>query len=60
MDRSLVVVVESEESGETRYRLLETIRQYASERLTASGEENAIRGRCVIWCLRLVEQAKAN
>src|SRR5215207_1535500 len=37
VDKSLVVA--REEGGETRYRLLETVRQYGREKLEASGEE---------------------
>ena len=38
MDKSLVVVDAPASAGETRYRLLETIRQYALEKLLAAGE----------------------
>ena len=43
VDKSLVVVEEGRR--ETRYRLLETIRQYAQEKLAASGKGDAVRGR---------------
>ncbi|HXQ96216.1 MAG TPA: adenylate/guanylate cyclase domain-containing protein [Candidatus Acidoferrales bacterium] len=42
VDRSLVVV---DRAGATRYRMLETIRQYAGDRLVASGEAVALRDR---------------
>lgn len=43
VDKSLVI---ADEAGpETRYRLLETMRQYALEKLTESGEAGAIRDR---------------
>src|SRR5262249_54858462 len=46
VDKSLVVASESGVSaGRTRYRLLETVRQYALEKLAESGEANAIRSR---------------
>jgi predicted ATPase/class 3 adenylate cyclase/DNA-binding CsgD family transcriptional regulator len=43
VDKSLVVADNS--SGRTRYRLLETVRQYAQEKLGESGEADAVRGR---------------
>jgi predicted ATPase len=42
VDRSLVVV---DRDGSTRYRMLETIRQYANERLVAAGEAVPLRDR---------------
>jgi predicted ATPase/class 3 adenylate cyclase len=41
VDKSLVVTETS--SDRTRYRLLETVRQYAQEKLSESGEANAVR-----------------
>ncbi len=43
VDKSLVVSENS--SDRTRYRLLETVRQYAQEKLSESGEANAVRSR---------------
>ncbi|HEX4943281.1 MAG TPA: tetratricopeptide repeat protein [Usitatibacteraceae bacterium] len=43
----------------TRYRLLETVRQYALERLDDSGEAGAIRTRHLHCCLALAEEAAA-
>ncbi len=43
VDKSLVVADNS--GGRTRYRLLETVRQYALEKLGESGEANAVRSR---------------
>ena len=43
VDKSLVFAENS--SGATRYRLLETVRQYALEKLGESGEADAIRSR---------------
>ena len=43
VDKSLVVAEDS--GGRTRYRLLETVRQYALEKLGESGEADAVRSR---------------
>jgi predicted ATPase/class 3 adenylate cyclase/DNA-binding CsgD family transcriptional regulator len=43
VDKSLVVADDS--GSRTRYRLLETVRQYALEKLGESGEADAVRGR---------------
>jgi DNA-binding CsgD family transcriptional regulator len=43
VDKSLVVADDS--GGRTRYRLLETVRQYALEKLGESGEANSVRSR---------------
>ena len=41
VDKSLVVAVDTKEA--TRYRLLETVRQYAAEHLARSGDADAVR-----------------
>jgi len=41
IDKSLVVL-DGEAAGDARYRLLDTIREYASERLEAAGESGAL------------------
>ena len=43
VDKSLVVAENT--SGRTRYRFLETVRQYAQEKLGESGEAEAVRSR---------------
>ena len=43
VDKSLVVAEDSR--GRTRYRMLETVRQYALEKLGESGEADAVRAR---------------
>ncbi len=43
VDKSLVVT--DDNGGRTRYRLLETVRQYALEKLSESGEADAVRSR---------------
>jgi non-specific serine/threonine protein kinase len=54
-DKSLVLVEQNDRS--TRYRLLETVRQYARERLLESGAGEAVRGRHRDYFLRLAEEA---
>ncbi len=44
VDKSLVVA-DDDSGGRTRYRLLETVRQYALEKLGESGEADAVRAR---------------
>jgi predicted ATPase/DNA-binding SARP family transcriptional activator len=57
VDKSLLV---AEPHGETtRYGMLETIRQYALERLTAAGEEHTIRDRHLAWVVDLYGGAEA-
>jgi predicted ATPase/DNA-binding CsgD family transcriptional regulator len=58
VDKSLVHLIE-EESPETRYRLLETIRQYAGERLSSSGEEPDVRTRHLAFFVVMVEEGEA-
>jgi tetratricopeptide (TPR) repeat protein len=56
VDKSLVLV--EGQNGNTRYRVLETIRQYAGEKLLAAGEAEAVRDRHLDWYLGLAAQAK--
>jgi non-specific serine/threonine protein kinase len=56
VDRSLVLV--DHRGGGVRYRLLETIRELASEQLGASGEQSRVRSRHMDWCLALCEAAE--
>jgi predicted ATPase len=55
IDKSLLLVTERGE--EVRYRLLETIRQYALEKLQESGEEDVVRERHAKYYLALAEKA---
>ena len=55
VDKSLVVADETDDG--TRYRLLETIRQYALERLEEAGETDAVRRRHAQWVVAFVERA---
>jgi len=58
VDKSLVVA--EERAGESRYRLLETIRVYAAARLAEAAEDAALRNRHLAWYLRFVEAAEAD
>ena len=53
-----LVVAEILEQSEARYRLLETIRQYALNLLRESDDENKLRDRHLQWYLELAEEAK--
>jgi predicted ATPase/DNA-binding CsgD family transcriptional regulator len=55
-DKSLVEV-EPDTLGQTRYRLLETIREYAAARLAAADETTALRGRLRDYSLAVAEHA---
>ena len=55
-DKSLVVY--EEVAGEARYRLLESIRQYARDRLVESGASEVFRDRHLAYYLALVEEAE--
>ncbi len=54
VDKSLVMVEEGP-NGETRYRLLETVRDYSQGRLWESGDSESTRGRHRDWYLALSE-----
>jgi tetratricopeptide (TPR) repeat protein len=53
-----LALLEEREEGEWRYRLLEPVRQYASEQLQVAGEEAAVRGRHLAWAVALAEEAE--
>jgi predicted ATPase/DNA-binding SARP family transcriptional activator len=57
-DRSLVEVDTSSEAAEGRFRLLETIRQYAREKLLDAGEAEAVRDRHLAFFLRYAKEAE--
>ncbi len=58
VDKSLVTA-EPDARGEMSYRMLETMRHFALERLKESGEEAATRERHLTFFLELAEQAEA-
>ena len=55
VEKSLVML--DVDSG--RYRMLDTVRHYAAEQLTRSGDEAATRSRHLAWCMALAEHARA-
>jgi len=56
VNKSLVIT--EEEHGESRYRMLETIRQYANEKLVESGESDTLRDKHLEYFLNLAETAE--
>jgi len=56
VDKSLVLAMEQGE--QTRYRLLETVRQYASEKLEETGEADGVGRRHAQYYLALAEEAE--
>ena len=56
-DKSLLLV-DRDSHALPRYRMLETVRQYAEERLNEAGEGEAIRTRHLQDCVGLVEEAE--
>jgi predicted ATPase/class 3 adenylate cyclase len=57
VDKSLVLA-DAGEDGQSRYRMLETIRQYAQERLAASGITPSVRARHAAYYVTLAETAR--
>jgi non-specific serine/threonine protein kinase len=57
VDKSLVVV-DTPPGGESRYRLLETVRQYSQEKLRDAIGDVAVRRRHADYFLRLAEEAE--
>jgi len=58
VDKSLVRQVEQAD-GEPRFVMLETIREYALEKMIAAGEEAAVRRAHAAYCLVLAEEGAA-
>ena len=58
VNKSLVAVIEKSYTHEPRYRMLETIRQYAREKLLESGEAEELRKRHFDYYLRMARQAE--
>ncbi|MEM0984199.1 MAG: protein kinase [Planctomycetota bacterium] len=69
VDKSMLIVEDTADTGpsgksqpnqprETRYRMLESIRQYAAERLDESGETSDCRDRHLEWHAKLANRAE--
>jgi predicted ATPase/DNA-binding CsgD family transcriptional regulator len=54
VDASLLQARE-QPGGEFRFDMLESVREYALERLADSGEQDAVQDRHLVWCLALAE-----
>ena len=59
VDKSLIQHLETSQT-ESRFVLLDTIREYAMERLTAAGEESATRRAHAAYCMVLAEEFASN
>jgi non-specific serine/threonine protein kinase len=59
VDKSLVIVEADSEVNETRYRMLETIRQYALEKLVELGEASSIRDQHLDFYLSMAEKSES-
>lgn len=59
LNKSLVSVIECSDCGVMRYRMLETIRQYAREKLLESGSSGAVRKKHLAYFVKLAKAAGA-
>ncbi len=59
IDKSLLVTKEQSEGGETRFWMLEVVREYALELLEAGDEAEMIRRRHAEYCLAFGEEAES-
>ncbi|MGI8963397.1 MAG: hypothetical protein ACR2GI_02705, partial [Thermomicrobiales bacterium] len=57
VDKSLLRPMETS-GDDPRYAMLETIREFAGEQLTASGEAETVRERHADWCLKLARDVQ--
>jgi predicted ATPase len=58
IDKSLLRQVEGNGEGEPHYTMLETIREYALERLETSGEADILRDRHAAYFMKLAEESE--
>ncbi len=56
VDKSLLRVTMRETSGEARYLMLETLREFAWEQLVSDGNMAVVRDRHADWCIGLAER----
>jgi predicted ATPase len=56
VDKSLVVSTTDATTGQMRFQLLETIREYAMELLVAAGEADAVFDRHLAWAVALADR----
>jgi predicted ATPase/class 3 adenylate cyclase len=57
VNKSLVIIMEGSQGGEKRYCMLETIRQYAREKLSQVGDAEILRQRHLEYFVTLAEKA---
>ena len=58
VEKSLVAMVPGKDADDGRYRMLDTVRQHAADKLVAAeGPAPGLRRRHVAWCLDVAEQA---
>ncbi|MCH7800282.1 MAG: hypothetical protein IIC24_01945, partial [Chloroflexi bacterium] len=60
VDKSLVAVSHADSNGDARYRLLETLRQYAGERLAESGQADETRRRHAEYYLEMIHGVQSD
>jgi predicted ATPase/class 3 adenylate cyclase len=58
VNKSLATVDEHTHNGETRYRILETVRQYAREKLFDTEDASPMRDKHLAYFVKLAEQAE--
>ena len=56
VEKSMLLAVEEADGAGVRYRMLETIRAYAAEQLTAAGERDPVEAAQAAWSLAFVDE----
>ena len=56
VEKSMLLAAEEADGTGVRYRMLQTIRAYAAEQLTAAGERAAVEAVQARWCLAFVDE----